>query len=890
MGHPHGKVRGAVSFRAPPHPSPTSLHSVISRLTLAFLGVAVGVAAQSIGTPGRLSDPGLRMPAGLGVGGPAALVDLNADGLQDIVRASGQAVEVLLQRDDGRFVLDSRQPSLTFSTAATRVSALAVGDLNADGAEDVIVGLVGVDDEVLLGNGLGQLRPSATSLIPTLAGQGLATDVIGVGNIDGRGGDDLLLLSPDGNTRILLAPAQPGSPYFPAPAGVLTGRGAGPQRASAVADLDADGDLDLVCAPVGGQAVLLLENVGGTFIERNSFAYPADQIVVGEFGGGFGGDLVLFEASGLQRQPVVARAMAPFVFTPQPLGWSLPLRSVARGDFDGLSGSRLDDLAMMTADGAVQVSIDLAPPVPVGEPATRACLAVGDLEADGDDDILAIGLRPPDQIWLSDGAAAFLPTELPAIVGDAVASAVQVGVLVGQQPALDPNLAVFTPNGSVHSYLNRDGNRFGPSPRAGAPRYGGLRIEVALPAAVTAAGAADFVLLDGSQPDGLRLAASHGTGDLVDVTAAHWPIAGEWLVAVAVGKFRSSGTAPAARDDLVCADVFGNLRFFRWVTSGYREVLGAFSAGPTGGNVVQILVGDYDADGALDLFVLRDRGTDLWFGSGANLPGTSPLFDAAPAVSPSGVVAPLGLVTDVNQDGSDDVVLATPTHPSQPLSVFVSQPNRSFRDATANAFPAALPRVAVQRLVAVGEGERETLVAALASGALVKMPRDPAFSAGAAPFYGSPEALPIHGSGVIADLVVGDVDGDADEDLIVLRQDATPFLLFNREVQLSALSVVQAGRSLELVVEADPVDLGAIFFDAGPGPVRFPIPVWGVLRVASPLTLAQVQPAGGRASVRLPLPVGLAASLRFQLAIVRNAGPGPLIMFGNMIEVLVTPF
>ena len=83
--------------------------------------------------------------------------------------------------------------------------------------------------------------------------------------------------------------------------------------------------------------------------------------------------------------------------------------------------------------------------------------------------------------------------------------------------------------------------------------------------------------------------------------------------------------------------------------------------------------------------------------------------------------------------------------------------------------------------------------------------------AGSPQWFGVADVLPLHGTAAVVDLVTGDVDGDRDEDLVVLRAGMAPQVLLNREVQLTSLAAAQIGHGLDLRIEADPGDVAGLF-------------------------------------------------------------------------------
>ena len=251
---------------------------------------------------------------------PVALArgDLDGDGVPDVVVVDAQddAISVLIGTAQGTFL-----PKVDYSTG-TAPNALALGDFDLDGRLDVAVvgqncasGTCGPGSvSVLLGNGDGTFRaavPYATNTNPqsvtvgdfdedgvpdlavvnaiTIITQGPGTVSILLGNGDGTfgaatefpcgdGPGAIVAGDFDGDHHLDLAITNfipvnvrsavevlsgDGHGSFATPVSLSTGNG--PVQLVA-ADLDGDGDLDIVTCDLGGNAISVLQNNGdGTF-------------------------------------------------------------------------------------------------------------------------------------------------------------------------------------------------------------------------------------------------------------------------------------------------------------------------------------------------------------------------------------------------------------------------------------------------------------------------------------------------------------------------------------------------------------------------------------------------------------------------------------------------
>ena len=216
-----------VSHRDPAINNPTLFLSV---------SVAFGIGDGSFGTPTEWFVSGV----------PVAVtaVDVNGDGLDDIVTANARsvplhdAISVLLSNGDRTFTeLGS------YRTGSADPSDLATGDVNRDGLLDVVT-VTGTDSSgtvsLLLGRGDGAFHS------PIYSAVGRGSRAVTVGDLNGDGNPDVIT----GNAPSYL---QPG-----ASVSVLLGKGDGtwepradyavaeaPERI-ALADMNADNKLDVV--------------------------------------------------------------------------------------------------------------------------------------------------------------------------------------------------------------------------------------------------------------------------------------------------------------------------------------------------------------------------------------------------------------------------------------------------------------------------------------------------------------------------------------------------------------------------------------------------------------------------------------------------------------------
>jgi hypothetical protein len=305
---------------------PVSFTHVSNVFSGAFAGNAAGVSnipLAGIDSKSGIFPSSLVLTWSLGVFAPpfkVIAVDLNADGLRDLVTADSFAdtVSVLTNNGQSGFVLASATP-----TSGESPSSVAAADMNGDGRIDLVVGnFLGGNIAVLTNKGGGGFAIYGTfsggvrplSVFPLDVNEDGKLDVVNVDpfnnriliNTNGGGnsyalqrtysvGDDPRAVIPadvNGDGRMDLIAAN----FLISTLSVLTNNagvftlastlpvGVGPQSISA-GDFNGDGKVDLVSANISeGTVSMLLNNGGGTFMPASTIAMTnVFSIIVTDF-------------------------------------------------------------------------------------------------------------------------------------------------------------------------------------------------------------------------------------------------------------------------------------------------------------------------------------------------------------------------------------------------------------------------------------------------------------------------------------------------------------------------------------------------------------------------------------------------------------------------------
>lgn len=214
-------------------------------------------------------------PVGL-VPSPCESGDLDGDGKLDLVTANANASTLSVLRGAGDGTFSARTDHVVGSSP----HALLLLDIDGDGDLDLLSANTGSDDcSYLLNDGAGNFAPAQS-----FATIGNGEYALGLGDFDANGVQDFVVGTRFSEELVVVLRGDDG--LFQVQAPIPSG---GAVRMIAVGDLDGDGDLDLSCANSASNngSILFGDGVGGF---GAPVVYPMSQLVVATDLGDLDGD------------------------------------------------------------------------------------------------------------------------------------------------------------------------------------------------------------------------------------------------------------------------------------------------------------------------------------------------------------------------------------------------------------------------------------------------------------------------------------------------------------------------------------------------------------------------------------------------------------------------
>ncbi len=384
LGNPDGTFQPPIATSAPDNASSLVAGQFNAGPDVDLvLGRYDGAIETLLGNGDGSFQPAIVSPPGPPVSFYAiAAANLDTDANLDIVGVGGGAVAVLLGNGDGTFAAPVAYP--TFGSA----SSVAVGDIDEDGAVDLVTVGGGNALTILLGAGDGSFGlPSSVAV-----GQHLLDVHLSDLSLDGH--LDIAVVTNDEYVAVLIGD---GDGTFHAPRDYP----AGPSPVFVgVGDFDGDGKPDLAAAsgvsyPYSSSLVWLLPGNGdGTFREGARFVSSGGltAFAVADFGASPSSDVALLNNSERPLAVMIGNGDGTLQAV-RAVPTDLPANQLASGDFNG--DGRPDLAAASSSYGSNSIQILIADaqggfyslPAP-SLPESPATLGAGDFTGDGYVDLL----------------------------------------------------------------------------------------------------------------------------------------------------------------------------------------------------------------------------------------------------------------------------------------------------------------------------------------------------------------------------------------------------------------------------------------------------------------------------------------------------------------------
>lgn len=470
----------------------------------------------------------------------ASFGDFDNDGWLDLVVANGGGEDYIYRNlGDGTFAVIEGIGAPTASSTYGRWF-----DLNGDGFLDLVTAALGGRPVEILYDPVTGLSPSSTSILPS---EGAASRRISPADFDGDGDLDLFVTQRQDKNNLLFR--RDGPDTFSKVTDVIIAADGGDSTCSEWADVDDDGDLDLLVCNTGDPNSLYENLGGGKFEKRNGtpISSRSDRTSSGSWGDFDGdGDLDLYVGNSDEPNQHFEN-LGDWVF-----------RELQRGPHTEFVGNSIGTTAL-------------------------------DVDNDGDLDLFASNLNGRNALFFNDGTGRFDSPVQFSLTASAGPHAAHTWGDYDRDGDLDVFVAALDPDESPQNRLFRNDLQGpdtgwlhlrlkGPN---GNPTSVGAQVHALLP---PSAGGAwmrrDLAGGQGGMTSGDEVAFGLGTASSVDSLIIRWPsgavdavgkVDGNRLIEIPEPRVEASASAvPAPEGTLVEVEVTDETRSLARVLVAHR--------------------------------------------------------------------------------------------------------------------------------------------------------------------------------------------------------------------------------------------------------------------------------------------------------------------------------
>jgi hypothetical protein len=526
------------------------------------------------------------------------LADLDGDGDLDLLAATFGQDRLFLNDGQGGFahgtiVCGVTPAVICLGDGADNTWSLTPGDVDRDGDIDIVATNLNAQSLIYLNS--GGRTPSFTTIRLIGIGQVVATEAA-LGDVDQDGDIDIALANPFGLNAIYLNDgASP--PSFTS--SIPFGTGNDTTLAVDMADMDGDGDLDIIAGNSAQTSAVYLNSGGPTPSFATSVLFggndkATESVAARDIDGDGDRDIVAGNnatvGGGGQPDYVYLNngAATPAFSTAIPFGLGTDhTLSVAVDDFDG-DGDLDIASGNFGEQGVVALNSGATPPAFVTRPYgpgqdVIASVALGDMDGDGDLDLVAGEVGAPDSLYLNDGQGNFAERRAFGSVNDSTL-AIAVGDLDG-----DGDLDVVAGNNGQPSVIYANDGSGHLAPIGVLPGSASAMHSLAL-GDLDGDGDLDLVVANDRQYNAVFFNTGHGSFQ----GPALFGRSDEPTASVALGDLDGDGDLDA---------VTGNVGMPNqvYLNNGFGALLPGGTFGAPSDNTFGVALGDIDGDGDLDV-------------------------------------------------------------------------------------------------------------------------------------------------------------------------------------------------------------------------------------------------------------------------------------------------